>query len=123
PPTKRLTKQQHISPEGGKGSGRVLLRDGPHEGRGARLFRPAALAPGSAPAAEGVGAGYAAQLLGVWLGTDHPRLPDGGVGPGRVRLMKMIKVRRLGTSSGPCARWPVRRRAAWLGHDLDMFWR
>src|SRR5262249_21506849 len=84
------------------------------------LFRPAALAPGSAAAAEGVGAGYAAQLLGVWLGTDHPRLPDGGVGHSRVRVMKMIKVRCLGTSSGLCARRPVRRRTAWLGHDLDM---
>src|SRR5262249_48423370 len=67
------------SPQPGQGARRVLLRDGSHEGRGARLFRSASLAPGPAAAAEGLGAGDAAQLLGIWLGTHHPRLPNGGI--------------------------------------------
>ena len=43
-----------LSPQRRQGPGRVLLRDGPDEGRGARLFRPASLAPGSAATAESV---------------------------------------------------------------------
>src|SRR4029077_17361796 len=65
-----------LPPQRGQGARRILLRDGPDEGRDARLFRSATVAPGSAAAAESVGTGDAAQLLGIWLGTGHPRLPD-----------------------------------------------
>jgi catechol-2,3-dioxygenase len=53
------------------------------EGRGARLFRSAPMAPGPAAAAEGMGAGHAAELLGLRVGAHHSRLPDGGVGRSR----------------------------------------
>ena len=75
-PPHHRAQYRDLSPQRRQGARRVLLRDGPDEGRGARLFRSAAVAPGPAAAAESVGTGYAAQLLGFWLGARHPRLPD-----------------------------------------------
>src|SRR5262249_9647676 len=45
----------------------AVLRDGPDEGRGARLVRSAPVAPGSAAAAEDLAEGHPAQLLGFCI--------------------------------------------------------
>ena len=78
-PPHHRAQHRDLSPQRRQGAGRVLHRDGSDEGRGARLFRPASLAPGSAATAEGVGTGHTAQLLGVRIGAGHPRLSDGGM--------------------------------------------
>ena len=52
----------------------LLLRDGPDQGRGAGLFRSAAVASGPAAGAEDLAQGYAPQLLGLRLARDFPRL-------------------------------------------------
>jgi catechol 2,3-dioxygenase-like lactoylglutathione lyase family enzyme len=82
-PAHHRPQHRNLSPQRRQSAGRVLLRNGSDEGRGARLFRPSPLAPGPPAASEGVGAGYAAELLGLWLGAHHPRLSDGGVSRGR----------------------------------------
>ena len=72
-------QRRDLSSQRRQGPGRVLLRNGPDEGRSARLLRSAPLAPGPAAAAEGVGAGHAAELLGLRIGAHHPRLSDRGI--------------------------------------------
>ena len=67
-PPHHRPQYRDLSSQRRQGAGRVLLRDGSDEGRDARLFRSAAMAPGPAATAESVGPGHAAQLLGLWLG-------------------------------------------------------
>ena len=62
-------QRRHLSSQSGRSGGRVLLRARPDEGRGARLFRAAAVAPRHAAAAEDLDAGQTS----IW---GPPPTPD-----------------------------------------------
>ena len=64
-PPHHRPQHRDLSPQRRQGARRVLLRDGPDEGRGARLFRSAAVASGSAAAAESVGPRTRCAITGV----------------------------------------------------------
>src|SRR5208282_2941768 len=67
-----------LSQEPGRHGDRVLHRSRPDARRRARLLRAAALAPGSAAAAKGLGRRHAVELVGP----DVPRLAATRAGPG-----------------------------------------
>ena len=70
PPPDRA-QHRDLSQESRRHHGRVLHRSRPDARRGARLFRAAALAPGPAAAAEGLGRRHPHQLLGAGTSARH----------------------------------------------------